>query len=640
MTTQTSTTKRPEVTKQGYDLIAEMHNSILSGATEKPKWYFVRDAKGARFFAKDPRFFAKDSRFTGPENKRDIYNKSAKFISDCDVDEYNRYIKNDMEIMEIMKKIYPDNQCIEKASNKWAKLKSSSFNYQEEIATKEENNDINLYADIRIDELQKKYVGLTDTEFIGKFLFAQWIVNKYSKPITNTLETKVPETKVSEPKVPETKVPETIPIKVDTSEIENIKKILLSAMGAYPNSFSKLNKPIAHVVEKPQCMFSGSMCPDIQDQFNKYVKFMETCSVTEYDNYVYSLESIMIWTASPIAHYRDWVEHRINEWVKMVNLLLGDYFKPSIVEYQALIQYIAQHGPEIQRRYLGMTDKTFLGKIVFVEFYVKRYSKIQPKKYVGLKYNLFEDFNPLPTARLLSNMGKLLIAEINRKNKLEVSADQVIFQTKMQEIKRKFTRLTNDFNEPNPEDLIDVSSLKQMCVGDEFKVQKPLPVYLDEPKNTEEISVGKMKELRGNDDSGIRKTKFTMNTTAEELEVEFNTYIFNRKHLPELQNEFPGLKYDQYIAILKAKKLGIDRKIADIKIQLDITKKEIYNIRNTYYDYYEKRISELKLVYPELSLFLYHNMLRASWSKVYEPQVDELILKIQKLTAEFEALSK
>jgi hypothetical protein len=82
MTTQTSTIKRPDVTKQVNDLIAKMHHRILSETTEKPKWYFVRDRNGGRFLEKDDRFI-------GPENKRDVYNKSIKFISDCDVTGYN-----------------------------------------------------------------------------------------------------------------------------------------------------------------------------------------------------------------------------------------------------------------------------------------------------------------------------------------------------------------------------------------------------------------------------------------------------------------------------------------------------------------------------------------------------------------------
>ena len=200
-----------------------------------------------------------------------------------------------------------------------------------------------------------------------------------------------------------------------------------------------------------------------------------------------------------------------------------------------------------------------------------------------------------------------------------------------------------------------------MCGGDEFKVRKLVSSHLNESENirTDYInerplhSIGEQQVLFKpilswnkvpiirSDDNGTQKTKFTMEETVEELKAKYNTYIFNRKHLPGLQNEFPGLKYDQYTDILKAKKLGIDRKISDIKIQLDTAEKELNNIINdSFISYYKKHVMELKLKYPELSEYLYIDMLRASWVKMYKPIMDELTVKIQKLTTELDTLSK
>lgn len=163
MTTEIPTMRRPDTTKQTDDLIAKIRNDILTESDIKPKWYSVQKTNGERFFVQntdEESFFGKEIQFTGPANKLDVFRKSVDFVNKCGVDGYNIYLWRDVTLM---KETYPnylhDNQYVELASNKWAKQKNLLFDYHEEIATKQESDNINSDADIHINEIKKKYVG-------------------------------------------------------------------------------------------------------------------------------------------------------------------------------------------------------------------------------------------------------------------------------------------------------------------------------------------------------------------------------------------------------------------------------------------------------------------------------------------------
>ena len=102
----------------------------------------------------------------------------------------------------------------------------------------------------------------------------------------------------------------------------------------------------------------------------------------------------------------------------------------------------------------------------------------------------------------------------------------------------------------------------------------------------------------------------------------------------KIRNEFPGLTDDQYGDILKAKKLGIERKM----VEINAIKKELDMIK--FHNFYVRNIDEIKTTYPELSISLYLKMIYASWNNKYGTIIVELSNRLITLTKEYEILSK
>lgn len=135
--------------------------------------------------------------------------------------------------------------------------------------------------------------------------------------------------------------------------------------------------------------------------------------------------------------------------------------------------------------------------------------------------------------------------------------------------------------------------------------------------------------------------------TTEKLNIQNKNGLYNiEKRIVDfdnpdqikIRNEFPGLTDDQYADILKAKKLGIERKMIKIQNEINEIKKELNNIN--FHNFYVRNIDEIKTTYPELSICLYLKMMHASWNNTYGAMVVELGNQLIMLTKEYEILAK